>query len=98
VRWSPDGQYLLFSNSSAQDVATRLRLGNYETGEISPLNIDRDRLNFELRGSSEITVLTKSHPLLDKITPEALDKIYAKVGKRALDRTYYATERYLDWR
>ena len=98
VRWSPDGQYLVFTNSSAQDVATRLMLCNYETGDLSPLGIDRDQLNSELRGSSEISVLTKSQPLLDKVTPEALDEIYEKVGKRALDRTYYATERYIDWR
>jgi dipeptidyl aminopeptidase/acylaminoacyl peptidase len=98
VRWSPDGKYVVFTNSSAQEVATRLMLCQVETGAISPLGIDRERLNVELRGGSEIRVLTKSTPLLDKITPEALDKIYEKVGKQALDRTYYTTERYLDWR
>jgi Tol biopolymer transport system component len=98
VRWSPDGRFVVFTNSAAQDVATRLLLCEAATGIISPLEIDRDMLNLELRGSSEIKVLTKSDPLLDKITPAALDAIYEKVGQKALDRTYYATERYIDWR
>lgn len=98
VRWSPDGQHLIFTNSGAQQVKTRLMLYNYKTGVISPLGIDRTRLKAELQAELAVPVLTKSHPLLDSITPAALDKIYEKVGQRALDRTYYATERYIDWR
>jgi dipeptidyl aminopeptidase/acylaminoacyl peptidase len=98
VRWSPDGQHLIFTNSAAQQVKTRLMLYNYQTGLITPLGIDRRQLNAELQQDIDIPVLTKSHPLLDQVTPEAMDEIYRKVGQRALDRTYYATERYIDWR
>lgn len=98
VRWSPDGTHLVFTNSAAQQVKTRLMLYNYQTGIISPLGIDRDQLNAELQRDLSVPVLTKSHPLLDSISPQALDQIYEKVGRRALDRTYYATERYIDWR
>lgn len=98
VRWSPDGKYLVFSNSAEDKVATRLLVCEYESGKISPLGIDRAQLNSELQKDMQVRVLTTSQPLLDKATPQALDTLFEKVGKRALDRTYYATERYLDWR
>jgi Tol biopolymer transport system component len=98
VRWSPDGRYLVFTNSAEAEVETRLMVYEYQTGKISPLGIDRTKLNSELQQGINIPVLTKSHPLLDKVTPEVIDQLYAKVGQKTLDRTYYATERYIDWR
>ncbi len=98
VRWSPDGKYVVFSNSAADQLETRLMLCQVQTGAISPLGIDRAKLNTELQKDLNQAVLTKAQPLLDQVTPEALDQIYKKIGQRALDRTYYATERYIDWK
>lgn len=94
VRWSPDGDELLFTSAHRNSLDERIMMCELVADRIYEFPLQQDLMDAELERGIDMRALTQMNPRVDRFTPSFVQTGLAAAAKR----TVIAAERHPDWR